>query len=42
MKHKGEDYKISAVKYYLKHNKSMEYVCDIFECKKRSLSRYMQ
>ncbi len=42
MKHKGEDYKISAVKYYLKHNKSMEDVCDIFECKKQSLSRWVK
>ena len=29
-KHKTEDYKLSAVKYYLKNDFSMEYVCDIF------------
>ena len=39
-KHKTEDYKLSAVKYYLKNDFSMEYVCDIFECKKQSLSRW--
>ena len=39
MKHKTEDYKISAVKYYLKENKSLDEVCDIFSCKKQSLSR---
>ena len=31
----------SAVKYYLKNDFSMEYVCDIFECKKQSLSRWV-
>ena len=36
-KHKTEDYKLSAVKYYLKNNFSMDYVCYIFECKKNSL-----
>ena len=41
MKHKTEDYKISAVKYYLKENKSLDEVCDIFSCKKQSLSRWV-
>ena len=41
-KHKTEDYKLSAVKYYLKNDFSMEYVCDIFECKKQSLSRWVK
>ena len=36
MKHKTEDYKISAVKYYIKDNKSLDEVCDIFSCKKQS------
>ena len=27
-KHKGEDYKISAVNYYLDNDLSMEYVCN--------------
>jgi len=40
-KHKTEDYKLSAVKYYLKNDFSMEYVCDIFEYKKQSLSRWI-
>ena len=40
-KHKTEDYKLSAVKYYLRNDFSMEYVCDIFECKKQSLSRWV-
>ena len=28
MKHKTEDYKISAVKYYIKDNKSLDEVLD--------------
>ena len=40
MKHKTEDYKLSAVKYYLSNNFSLDYVCNIFECKKSSLKRY--
>ena len=39
--HKTEDYKLSAVKYYLKNDFSMKYVCDIFECKKQSLLRWV-
>ena len=30
MKHKTEDYKLSAVKYYLKHKTSMRKTCNIF------------
>ena len=30
-KHKAEDYKFSAVKYYLKNDFSMEYIYDIYE-----------
>ena len=40
-KHKTEDYKISAVRYYLKNKISMDKVCEIFECKKQSLSRWV-
>ena len=40
-KHKTEDYKISAVKYYLKSKIIMVQVCEIFECKKQSLSRWI-
>ena len=28
--HKSEDYKMEAVKYYIRSNKSMDDVCDIF------------
>ena len=41
-KHKSEDYKISAVNYYLNNDVSMDYVCNIFNCKKQSLSRWVQ
>ena len=41
-KHKTQDYKISAVKYYLDNDVSMDYVCNIFNCKKQSLSRWVQ
>ena len=41
-KHKSEDYKISAVNYYLDNDVSMDYVCNIFNCKKQSLSRWVQ
>ena len=34
MKHKSIDYKLIAVKYYLKNDISMDKLCDIFECKK--------
>lgn len=38
--HKSEDYKISAVQYYLK-NKNKSNVCKIFKCSPRSLSRWI-
>jgi transposase-like protein len=41
MKHKTQDYKISAVKYYLKENKSLDEVSDIFSCKKQSLFKWV-
>jgi transposase len=41
MKHKTEDYKISAVKYYINNEVSMDEVCEIFECKKTSLKRWV-
>ena len=40
--HKTEDYKISAVKYYIKNDISLDKVCDIFECKKSSLKRWIE
>ena len=41
MKHKSEDYKISAVEYYLVEDKSQEEVCKIFKCSPRSLMRWV-
>lgn len=38
-KHKSEDYKLSAVEYYLVSNKSQINVCKIFKCSPRSLMR---
>ena len=37
MKQKGDDYKISAVKYYLNNNDTMDNTCKIFNCKKSTL-----
>ena len=42
MKHKSEDYKISAVKYYLKNNDDIINTCKIFDCCKSSLQRWIQ
>jgi transposase len=39
--HKSEDYKISAVEYYLNSNKTQEEVCYIFKCSVRSLMRWV-
>ena len=38
-----EDYKLSAVKYYLKYRdtKTHEQVCEIFNCSYRSLKRWI-
>jgi transposase len=41
MKHKGNDYKISAVNYYLKNKDSMDNVCKIFNCKKSTLKDWV-
>ena len=43
-KYKSDDYKLGAVKYYLKHNDSMDKVCKIFNCKKSTLKfiKYLQ
>jgi len=40
--HKSEDYKMTAVKYYLKTNKTQEEVCKIFDCSPRSLMRWVE
>ena len=42
MKQKGDDYKITAVKYYLDNNNTMVNTCKIFNCKKPSLHRWIQ
>jgi len=37
----SKDYKLTAVKYYLTHNKTMRDVCNkIFNCKYQSLSKW--
>jgi len=39
-KHKSEDYKITAVKYYLDNDTNYTKTCEIFKCLERSLKRY--
>lgn len=41
MKHKSDDYKISAVKYYLKNKDNIRKTCKIFDCSKTSLQRWI-
>jgi len=41
MKHRSEDYKITAVEY-LVEDKSQEEVCKIFKCTPRSLMRWVE
>ena len=41
-KHKSEDYKLSAVKYYLKNNVSLDDVCSVFGCPRQSLYRWVK
>ena len=43
-KHKTEDYKFSAVKYYLNNENGDGYkkTCKIFDCKKSTLQRWIQ
>ena len=40
-KHKSEDYKLSAIEYYLVGDKSQLEVCEIFKCSPRSLMRWV-
>ena len=40
-KHKSEDFKMSAVEYYLTEDVSQEQVCRIFKCSPRSLMRWV-
>lgn len=39
--HHSEDYKLTAVKYYLTKNEDMRDVCKIFNCSYKSLSRWV-
>ena len=41
-KHKSEDYKITAVKYYLENNTNYTKTCEIFKCSERSLKRWIE
>ncbi len=41
-KHKGEDYKLSAVKYFLENKDTQENTCKIFKCSVRSLFRWIK
>ena len=41
-KHHTEDYKISAVNYYLEHNTDMRETCEIFKCNYVSLYRWIK
>ena len=40
--HKSEDYKLTAVQYYLVEDKTQEEVCKIFKCTPRSLMRWVE
>jgi transposase len=42
MKQHTEDYKLSAVQYYLKHNNDMRDTCKIFDCKYQPLARWVK
>lgn len=39
--HHSDDYKLTAVKYYLSKNEDMRDVCKIFKCSYKSLSRWV-
>ena len=41
MKHKSEDYKISAVQYYLENNKSQINTCKIFKILEKKIKQNM-
>lgn len=40
-KHKSEDYKLTAVNYYLTENNNQLQTCKIFKCNRRSLMRWV-
>jgi len=41
-KHKSEDYKITAVKYYLENDTNYTKTCEIFKYSERSLKRWIE
>lgn len=41
-KHKSEDYKLTAVKYYLDDETTYKNTCDIFKCSERSLKKWIE
>lgn len=41
MKHKSDDYKLTAVQYYLVEDITQKEVCKIFKCSPRSLMRWV-
>ena len=42
MKQHSDDYKLSAVMYYINHNEDLRDTCDIFKCKYQSLHRWIK
>ena len=40
-KHKSEDYKLTAVNYYLTENFNQLQTCKLFKCSRRSLMRWV-
>ena len=40
--HKSNDYKLTAVQYYLVEDKTQEEVCKVFKCTLRSLMRVLK
>jgi hypothetical protein len=40
-KHKSEDYKLTAVKFYLENDTNYTKTCEIFKCLERSLKRWI-
>ena len=41
-KHKSEDYKITAVEYFLDNDTTYAETCRIFKCSERSLKRWIE
>jgi len=40
--HKSNDYKLTAVQYYLVEDKTHEEICKVFKCTPRSLMRWVE